>query len=94
MRGTDLIILTPEKELRERRVSEIIADTEGTFFSNSGAKPLLFHINDIGYSLREEDLEYIKRRLSIPNLFNIKFDTSIRNDLHCFDKYLQIRRAA
>jgi len=89
-----LIILTPEKELRQRKISQIIRETEGNFFSNPNSNPMLFQVQDIGYTLREEDIGNIKKRLFIPNLFRIKFDVSIRTDLHCFDNYLQIMGVA
>ena len=88
-----VIILTSESELREKRINEIIGEVEGTFFSNPNADHLSFNVSQtFGYSLKQEDVDCITKRLSLPNLFNINFGVLTCADRH--DDYLSVGKVA
>ena len=85
-----LIKLRNREEVARDRVADVVADAEGTFFSDRTARPLVYSVSDGYFSFSKSNINEIKKRLSHPNLFGVVFDVLVKPSTIAITDYIVI----
>lgn len=73
-----LINLRNQEDIAQERISDVVVETEGDFFSNPEIKHKSFRLSDGFFCFSKKDINEIYQRLNQqPNLFGFYFDVTV-----------------